>query len=157
MQTKCFKKRDYKREFTLKPNFEDKVAIIKFYPSLNPQIIDAYINSGYRGIILEGTGLGHISHNCLDSIKKGLKKGIIIGMASQCIWGRVNMNVYTNGRDLLALGVLPLGDMLSETALVKLMWALGQTNDVEKAKALLQKNFSFEFSARTVAHAGLES
>jgi glutamyl-tRNA(Gln) amidotransferase subunit D len=70
-------------------------------------------------------------------------------MASQCIWGRVNMNVYDTGRDLLALGVIPLEDMLAETATVKLMWIFGQTNDVEEAKRLLETNIAGEFSQRT--------
>jgi glutamyl-tRNA(Gln) amidotransferase subunit D len=71
-------------------------------------------------------------------------------MTSQCIYGRVNMNVYTNGRDLKEIGVIPLEDMLSETALVKLMWVLGQTKDRDKAKELLMKNISFEISKRSV-------
>ncbi|RLF97865.1 MAG: hypothetical protein DRN49_06820 [Thaumarchaeota archaeon] len=60
------------------------------------------------------------------------------------------MNVYANGRDLLSIGVIPLGDMLAETALVKLMWSLGQTSDIEEAKRLLTKNIAHEFSSRTV-------
>ena len=60
------------------------------------------------------------------------------------------MNVYANGRDLLSIGVIPLGDMLAETALVKLMWILGQTRDLEEAKNLLTKNIAHEFSSRTV-------
>jgi glutamyl-tRNA(Gln) amidotransferase subunit D len=71
-------------------------------------------------------------------------------MTSQCVWGRVNMNVYDTGRDLLEIGVTPLGDMLPETALVKMMWVLGQTKDVEEAKRLLTKNIANEFSDRTV-------
>ena len=72
-------------------------------------------------------------------------------MTSQCIWGRIGMNVYNQGRDLLALGVVPLEDMLPETALVKLMWVLGQTKDVEEAKNLLSTNIANEISLRTQA------
>jgi len=70
-------------------------------------------------------------------------------MTSQCIWGRVNMNVYDQGRDLQALGVIPLEDMLPETAVVKLMWIFGQTENVEEAKKLLKTNITGEFSPRT--------
>jgi len=58
--------------------------------------------------------------------------------------------VYDQGRDLLAMGVIPLEDMLSETALVKLMWVLGQTQDAEKAKVLLTTNLAHEFTPRTL-------
>ncbi len=70
-------------------------------------------------------------------------------MTSQCIWGRLGMNVYDTGRDLLAMGVIPLEDMLPETALVKLMWVLGQTKDVEEVKKLLTTNIAHEISPRT--------
>ena len=150
MLTEDYRKRDHDRELTLKPNFDERVALIKFYPGMNPRLIDLYVDLGYRGLILEGTGLGHVGRKCFPSIRKAVERGLIVAMASQCIWGRVNMNVYTNGRDLLALGVIPLGDMLAETALVKLMWALGETNDPEEAEALLRTNMAGEVSARSI-------
>lgn len=61
------------------------------------------------------------------------------------------MNVYDAGRDLQAQGVIPLEDMLPETALVKLMWILGQTHDAEEAKKLLNTNIAGELAPRTLA------
>ncbi len=148
--TKNYKKRDPSRELKLKPDFDNKVALVKFHPDLNPEIIDGYIERGYRGIILEGTGLGHVGNYLFSAIRKALEKDVIVAMASQCIWGRIDMNVYDQGRDLLAMGVLPLEDMLPETALVKLMWVLGQTSNTKEAKKLLKKNISNEFSPRTL-------
>jgi glutamyl-tRNA(Gln) amidotransferase subunit D len=60
------------------------------------------------------------------------------------------MNVYDTGRDLQAIGVIPLDDMLPETALVKLMWIFGQTQNPEEAKTLLKTNIAGEFSRRTL-------
>jgi glutamyl-tRNA(Gln) amidotransferase subunit D len=151
MLTQDFHKRNNARRLVLKPNFEEKVALLKFHPSVNPKIIDFYVSEGYRGIVLEGTGLGHVSNTCLPSIRNAVEKGLIVAMTSQCIWGRVNMNVYNKGRDLLTLGVVPLEDMLPETALVKLMWTLGQTTNVEEAKALLTTNIANEISPQTLS------
>jgi glutamyl-tRNA(Gln) amidotransferase subunit D len=151
MLTQDFHKRNNARRLVLKPNFEEKVALLKFHPSVNPKIIDFYVSEGYRGIVLEGTGLGHVSNTCLPSIRNAVEKGLIVAMTSQCIWGRVNMNVYNKGRDLLTLGVVPLEDMLPETALVKLMWTLGQTTNVEEAKALLTTNIANETSPQTLS------
>jgi len=148
--TDDFHPRSPDKNLILKPEFEEKVALIKFYPSMNPKIIDWHVEEGYRGIILEGTGLGHVRRECFSSIRNATESGVIVAMTSQCIWGRVNMNVYANGRDLLSIGVIPLGDMLAETALVKLMWILGQTKDIEEARNLLTKNIAHEFSSRTV-------
>jgi len=145
-----YRKRDPSRKLVLKPEFDEKVALIKSYPGMNPTLIDWYVEKTYRGIVLEGTGLGHVGRYCFEAIRNAVKHDIVVAMTSQCIWGRVNMNVYDQGRDLLALGVIPLEDMLSETAIVKLMWIFGQTRDVEEAKKLLKTNIAGKFSPRTL-------
>jgi glutamyl-tRNA(Gln) amidotransferase subunit D len=145
-----YQKRDPKRKLTLKPNFSEKVALVKFYPGLDPAVIDFYVDRGFKGILLEGSGLGHVSKYCFDAIKRATAKGVVVALASQCIWGRVNMNVYDTGRDLLGFGVVPLDDMFPETALVKLMWVLGQTDNPQEAKVLLKTNIAGEYSPRTL-------
>jgi len=150
MQANQYQRRDATRKLVLKPNFSEKAALIKFYPGLDPAIIDWYVEKGARGILLEGSGLGHVSKYCFDSIKNAVAKGVVVALASQCIWGRVNMNVYDTGRDLLSFGVIPLDDMFPETALVKLMWALGQTENTQEAITLLKTNVAGEFSPRTL-------
>jgi glutamyl-tRNA(Gln) amidotransferase subunit D len=150
MQTEDHKKRDPTRKLALKPEFDEKVALLKFHPGMNPTVIDLYVKNEYKGIILEGTGLGHVGNYCSEAIRNAVEHNIVVAMTSQCIWGRVNMNVYDSGRDLLALGVIPLEDMLPETALVKLMWIFGQTQDSEEAKKLLKTNIVGEFSPRTL-------
>jgi glutamyl-tRNA(Gln) amidotransferase subunit D len=150
MLTTSYKKRDVSRELTLKPNFEEKVALVKVYPDVNPQVIDWHVEKGIRGIILEGTGLGHVGDYLFSAIRNAIEKDVIVCMTSQCLWGRLNMNVYDQGRDLLGLGVVSLDDMLPETAYVKLRWVLGQTTDIEEAKRLLKENVANEYSARTM-------
>jgi glutamyl-tRNA(Gln) amidotransferase subunit D len=150
MLTQDFQKRNPSRKPIVKPNFSEKVALIKFYPGINPAIIDWYVYNDYKAIVLEGTGLGHVSNSFFKPIGRAVEKCVLVAMASQCIWGRVNMNVYDTGRDLLALGVIPLEDMLAETATVKLMWIFGQTDKPEEAKKLLKTNIAGEFSQRTL-------
>jgi len=92
-----------------------------------------------------------------DSVKKANEKGLFlgmtsqcidgrIGMTSQCIDGRIGMTVYESGRDLMDLGIIPLKDMIPETALVKAMWALGNSANLEEMKDLMLKNIAMEFS-----------
>ena len=150
MLTNEYSKKDPSRKLIVKPKFEEKVTLIKFFPSMDPSVIDFYTEKKYRGIILEGTGLGHVSRACYEPLKNAVEKGLVVAMASQCIFGRINMNVYYTGRDLQALGVVPLEDMLPETALVKLMWVLGQTKDGEEARRMLTTNIAGELSPRTV-------
>ena len=150
MLVEDYRERNPSRKLTLKPDFDERAALVKFYPSLNPEVIEWYVDKDYKGIILEGTGLGHVGNHCFSAIRKAIENNVIVAMTSQCIWGRLGMNVYDTGRDLLAMGVLPLEDILSETALVKLMWVLGQTTSIEEAKRLLTENIAHEISPRTL-------
>jgi glutamyl-tRNA(Gln) amidotransferase subunit D len=150
MLTENYTQRDSNRKLVLKPQFSSQVALVKFYPGIDPSVIDYYTQKGIKGILLEGSGLGHVSKACFSAIKNAVSHGVVVALASQCIWGRVNMNVYDTGRDLLDLGVIPTDDMFPETALVKLMWALGQTADVEEAKKLFKTNVAGEFAPRTL-------
>jgi glutamyl-tRNA(Gln) amidotransferase subunit D len=150
MLTDDYRRRELSRQLVLKPDFSDKVALVKFYPGLDPAVIDWYVERSFKGILLEGSGLGHVSKYCFDAIRRAVEGGVVMALASQCIWGRVNMHVYDTGRDLLNLGVVPCDDMFPETALVKLMWVLGQTSDVNEAKKLLKTNIAGEFSPRTL-------
>ncbi len=150
MLTTDYKKRDPASKVTLKPEFSKEVALVKFYPGFDPSVIDWYTEKHVRGILLEGSGLGHVSKACFGAIKNAVNQGVLVALASQCIWGRVNMNVYDTGRDLLDLGVIPTDDMFPETALVKLMWALGQTKDLGEAKKLFKTNIAGELTSRTL-------
>jgi glutamyl-tRNA(Gln) amidotransferase subunit D len=150
MLTEGYRKRDAASKFVLKPEFDDRIALLKFHPGMNPSVVDWYVDNGFKGLIFEGTGLGHVSNYLYGAIRNAVEHDVIVSMASQCIWGRVNMNVYDTGRDLLSLGVIPLEDMLAETALVKLMWIFGQTQDVDEARKLLRTDIVGEFSPRTL-------
>jgi glutamyl-tRNA(Gln) amidotransferase subunit D len=141
--------RDPNRKLVLKPKFEDKVALLKTYPGIESSLIDNLIDTEYRGIIIEGTGLGHAPENLQESIKKAIDKGILIVMTSQCIFGRTNLNVYRTGVELLAAGVIPAEDMLPETALVKLMWVLGNSKSTDAAKKLFLTPISGELCKRS--------
>jgi len=130
--------------------FEEKVALVKVYPGQDPDILDYYVKKKYKGIVLEMTGLGHVPTKArkswLKKLKEVQKKGIIVCATAQTIYGRLDLLVYSNGRELLASGVIPLEDMLSETALVKLGWVLGHKDWDVKEKML--ENVAREFSDR---------
>lgn len=123
---------------------EERVFLLKYFPGLNPDIIEKLIELDYKGIVIEGTGLGHVSESLLDSLKTAVDSGISIAMTSQTSYGRVNMNVYSTGRRLLSIGAIPCGDMLPETAYVKLMWVLGHTNDRGLVKEMMLTNYAGE-------------
>ena len=132
--------------FLVKPDFNNKVILLKYHPGFDPHLITHAIMSGYKAIIVEGTGLGHISRECFPQIQNAVKSGVMIFMTSQCIWGRTKMTVYDTGRDLLDMGVIPLSNMTSETATVKAMWVLANNKEIESAKRMMQENMANEIA-----------
>jgi glutamyl-tRNA(Gln) amidotransferase subunit D len=133
-----------KRELRLSPYFDSRVALVKYHPGFDPTLVYWLISKGYGAIVFEGTGLGHVNRDLFGVLKEAAEKGVHMFMTSQCIWGRVSMTVYDTGRDLLDIGVVPLSDMISETATVKAMWALANAKDVKKA---MQENVANEISS----------
>ncbi len=137
-------------DLELHGELEEKCALIKFYPGADPAILAYHVERGYRGIVLEGTGLGHVSAAWIPHVAETVKRGIPVVMTSQCLYGAICDRVYDTGRDLLQAGIIEGEDMLPETALVKLMWVLGQTRDMEQIRVLMRTNLAGEISGRRV-------
>ena len=133
-------------KFQPKIFLDTKVALVKYYPGYDPNILNRIVEMGYKGIIFEGTGLGHIGKSMYESVKNANEKGIFLGMTSQCIDGRVRMTVYESGRDLLGLGITPLENIIPEVALVKAMWAIGNSQNKEEVKKIMLDNIASELS-----------
>jgi glutamyl-tRNA(Gln) amidotransferase subunit D len=136
-------------KFNAKPKFSPDVALLKFYPSMPASMVRAARRGGAKAIIIEGTGLGHVNKETVRELGKFVHSGGLACMTSQCIEGRVDLNVYDTGRDLIQAGVLPLEDMLAETALVKAMWALGNSSNMVKVRELMEANIAGETTTRT--------
>jgi len=135
--------------------FEDRIALIQITPGQEPNILDWYAQMGYKGIILELTGLGHVpsqqaESNWLPTIKRLTDKGLVICGALQTIYGRLNPNVYSAGRDLQKTGLIFLEDMLPETAFAKLGWVLGHPSWIRdgKVQQKMLENFAHELNDR---------
>ncbi|CAB3288155.1 Glutamyl-tRNA(Gln) amidotransferase subunit D [Methanocaldococcus lauensis] len=141
-------KSDGSKKVEINTNLEEKVALIKIYPGMDGEIIRFYVDKGYKGIVLEGTGLGHAPEYIFEDIKYAIDRGVVVIMTTQTINGRVNMNVYSNGRELQKLGVIGCEDMLPEVALVKLMYLLGNY-EPEDVKRLINKNLVGEIEYRS--------
>jgi len=96
------------------PYFEEKVSIVYYYPNMLPDIIDSLVDNGYRGIVIAGTGLGHVNKPLYPALERATEKGVAVYMTVQTLWGYVHMYVYETGRDMIDLGVIPAHNMLPE-------------------------------------------
>ena len=130
--------------------FDKKVAILKAYPGSEPRMLRFLVKEGYNGIIIEGTGFGHVptfaKKSWIDEISRAIKSGIFIGITSQTIYGRTNPYVYRNLRILNECGAVHLEDMLTEVAYVKLGYVLGHTKKFEKVKEVMLKPLAGEIT-----------
>jgi glutamyl-tRNA(Gln) amidotransferase subunit D len=137
-------------ELQIKTEFENKIALVYSYPGMESHLIDFYIDKGYKGIVLAGTGLGHVSTSLYKSIERAIGQGITVLMTTQTLHGFVAMDVYSTGRELQNIGVIPGKNLLPEVAYVKLGWVLGQTQDPKKIKDLLLTNIAGELLQREI-------
>jgi glutamyl-tRNA(Gln) amidotransferase subunit D len=137
------------KELKVNTDIESKVTIMKTFPGIAEDMINYHIDKGYKGILIEGTGLGHLPDYMLDAIQRANEEEIAIVMTSQCIYGTVNMNVYSTGRKLVNAGVISGGDMTPETAYVKLSWALGQSNDLKEVEKIMTTNIAGELNEKS--------
>jgi glutamyl-tRNA(Gln) amidotransferase subunit D len=137
------------KKLAINDKLESKCALIKYVAGASNESLLFHSGSGYKGIVIEGTGLGHVSTEWIPLIRTITDAGIPVVMTSQCINGRVCDRVYDTGRDILKAGAIESEDMLSEVALVKLMWVLGQTRDNEKITAMMHTNIAGELTRST--------
>ncbi len=146
------------KEYEKNINVNSNIAVIKSRPGMKPEELDFVVENDYDGLVVEGTGLGHLPVNSFDDKtqhheeileKLGqIASDIPVVMASQCLNGRANMNVYDAGVKIQSSGVASSGDMHPELAYVKLAWSIANTDSRDGALELFQKDINGEISER---------
>ena len=143
-----YRKRRQDKQVKINTAYEERVAILYYYPGMHPDMVDSLVDNGYRGIVIAGTGLGHVNALLNPSLKRAVDQGVTVVMTVQTLWGYTHMNVYDTGRYLLELGIIPCENMLPETAYMKLCWVLGQTEDPKAVRDMMLAPISHEITER---------
>jgi len=130
---------------SIEVDLETDVSLLTFTPGAGVERLESVADS--EGIVIAGTGLGHVNAEWIDRIEEFVREGTTVVMTSNCLDGRVCDRVYDTGRDLLDAGVVEAEDTLPGTATVKLMWALANTEDPESA---MGRSLAGEVTARSV-------
>jgi glutamyl-tRNA(Gln) amidotransferase subunit D len=146
--TRQYRRRDPSRKVKIDPVYDDRTTILYYYPGMHPDLVDSLVANGYRGIVIAGTGLGHVNKPLYPALKRAVEAGVHVVMTVQTLWGYAQMYVYDTGRDLMDLGVVPLDNMIPETALMKLSWVLGHTNDHDEVLRMMRESVSHEITPR---------
>ncbi len=145
---KDVRRRDPSRTVKIDPVYDDRTTILYYYPGMKPDLVDALVEKGYRGIVIAGTGLGHVNKPLYPALRRAVAAGVHVVMTVQTLWGYAQMYVYDTGRDLLDLGVVPLDNMIPETALMKLSWVLGHTDDHAEVTRMMRTPVAHEITSR---------
>lgn len=135
-------------DFHLDTKIDPRVGMLYSYPGMNPDILDSMVDKGYHGIVIIGTGLGHVGTDMFPPLERCQEEEIPVVLVVEPLFGYVHLRVYETGRDMLARGVIEGGNMLPSAAYTKLIWVLGHTRDMKEVKKLMQTNIAGEITAR---------
>jgi glutamyl-tRNA(Gln) amidotransferase subunit D len=135
------------KKASAKTKMERSVILLQYYPGMDPALFDSAAAKS-KGMVISGSGLGHVNKEMVQLIKKACDNGTVVVMTSQCLGGLTNLNIYSTGRDILTAGAISVSDMLPETAYVKLMWVLANSKDAEEAKKLMVTPLAGEMGDR---------
>lgn len=128
---------------------DTRVAVLRIFPGITPQVMDAILETDdIRGVVLEtfGSGNAPTAEWFVERIKKAVRKGLLVLNVTQCQAGKVDMDAYATGIALKNEGVISGYDSTIEAAITKMFYVLGQTDDLSKAKELLNSNLRGEIS-----------
>lgn len=146
--TNDYARRDKQRQVVIDAVYDDCTTILYYYPGMKPDLVDSLVAQGYKGIVIAGTGLGHVNEPLYPALRRAIAAGVHIVMCVQTLWGYAQMYVYDTGRYLLDIGVVPLDNMIPETALMKLSWVLGHTNDHTEVLRMMREPVNHEMQPR---------
>ena len=128
---------------------EPNVFLLKLIPGTRPEVFDDIARLGYRGVVIEGFGLGGLHclrRNLLEGIRKLMNANVVVLLTTQCRYEPSDPTVYETGRLALELGILQAYDMTSECAVTKLMWALAHADTLEGVRRIMYANLCGEIS-----------
>ena len=137
----------------LRPGFGEEVAQLPLFPGFDGKIIRALVDSGIRGIVLQGFGAGNLpmGRGVPEAVRAAVDQGVVVAVQSQCLQGRAQLGLYEGGQAALDAGAISGGDMTAEASVVKLMYLLGQGLTPSTVRRLFCRNLAGELTTDEIS------
>jgi glutamyl-tRNA(Gln) amidotransferase subunit D len=135
-------------DFYLDTKIDPRVGMLYSYPGMSPDILDSMVDRSYHGVVIIGTGLGHVGTDMFPALERCQEEEIPVVLVVEPLFGYIQLRVYETGRDMLARGVIEGANMLPSAAYTKLIWVLGHTRNIEEVKRLMQTDVAGEITSR---------
>jgi L-asparaginase len=137
------------KPYSLEAFCQSRVLLLKLAPGLEPNIVEAAVILGYRGLVVEGYGAGNVTNirrDIASALAQAIRGGLAVALTSQCLLEASDMSVYEPGLVMKAAGAIPAFDMTTEALYAKLCWALGQSADLDKVRGIMAQNIAQEMN-----------
>jgi len=136
------------QDFICHYHIDNRVGVLKLFPGISKETIEAVLNSNVRSIVMETFGSGNTMTDSwfLDLLENAIKSGKNILDISQCKVGSVELGRYETSQGLKSIGVLNGYDMTFETAVTKLMYLQGELENQEEVAHWVQQSIRGELT-----------
>lgn len=133
-----------------RPDFDNKVFLLKIFPGLDPRILEGIDLSGIDVLVIEAFGSGNFpvkgEGNLLPFFRQCVRQDILLVITSQAAYDSVELDKYHSGREAREIGALSAGDMTTEATLTKIMYLLANCASMDEMKNQFPKNIAGELT-----------
>jgi L-asparaginase len=103
-----------------------RVDIIYAHAGMSPDLIDAAVAAGAKGIVVAGVGDGNMTTAAVEAVKRAIAQGVVVVRSSRVGEGVVRRNIEVNDDEI---GTVVAKELNPAKARVLLKVALTQTTD----------------------------
>lgn len=108
-----------------------RVDVIYAHANMSPDLIDAAVKNGAKGVVIAGVGDGNMTADALEAVERAVAKGVVVVRSSRVNGGIARRNIETNDDEM---GTVASMELNPSKARVLLQLALLKTSDAKRVQ-----------------------